>query len=417
MQAAPVEEAVAAIGRGEVVVVLDDEGREDEGDLIMAADAVTPEKIAFFVRHTSGFICAAMSEERADELELPPMVARNTERQRTAFAITVDAAVGTTTGISAYDRAATLRRLADPATRPRELARPGHVHVLRACAGGVLRRAGHTEAAVDLARLAGREPVGVLAEVVSADGLSMAKGEELAAFAARHGLLLVRVADLVTYRRRQEALVRRVATVRLPTRVGEFTCYSYESLFEDRAHLALAMGELPANDSLLVRVHSECLTGDVFGSLRCDCGEQLGQAMARVAAAGAGVVVYLRGHEGRGIGIADKLRAYELQERGYDTVDANVELGLPVDGRDYATGAQILLDLGVRKVRLLTNNPAKRAGLEDFGIEVTERVPLEAAPNKENFRYLDTKRARLGHLLAGPGLGGAGLGGAGHSVG
>ena len=412
MRAAPVEEAIAAIRRGEIVVALDDEGRENEGDLIVAADSVTPEKIAFFVRHTSGLICAAMSEARADELELPLMVAHNTGPQRTAFAITVDAAVGTTTGISAPDRAATVRCLADPAARAHDLARPGHVHVLRACAGGVLRRAGHTEAAVDLARLAGREPVGVLAEVVSADGLSMARGDELGAFAAQHGLLVVTIADLVAYRRRHEALVRRVATARLPTRVGEFTCYSYESVFEGEAHLALAMGELHPDDSVLVRVHSECLTGDVFGSLRCDCGEQLGQAMARVVSAGAGVVVYLRGHEGRGIGIVGKLRAYELQDRGYDTVDANVALGLPVDDREYGTAAQILLDLGVQRVRLLTNNPAKRRGLEGFGVEVLERVPLETRPNRENLRYLNTKRARLGHLLAGPGLGGAG-----HNVG
>ncbi|MDA8317290.1 MAG: bifunctional 3,4-dihydroxy-2-butanone-4-phosphate synthase/GTP cyclohydrolase II [Actinomycetota bacterium] len=411
VQGASVEQAVAAIARGETVVVLDDEGRENEGDLILAADAVTPEKIAFFVRHTSGLICCAISEARADELELPLMVARNTESQRTAFAVTVDAAVGTTTGISASDRAATVRCLADPSTRAQDLARPGHVHVLRARAGGVLRRAGHTEAAVDLARLAGREPVGVLAEVVSADGLSMARGDELEAFAAHHGLLIVTIADLVAYRRRSEGLVRRVAMARLPTSVGEFTCYAYESL-EGETHLALVIGELHANDGVLVRLHSECLTGDVLGSLRCDCGEQLDQAMARVAAAGAGVIVYLRGHEGRGIGIVDKLRAYELQDRGYDTVDANVELGLPVDGREYGIGAQILLDLGVQRVRLLTNNPAKRRGLEGFGVEVLERVPLETRPNRENLRYLNTKRARLGHLLAGPGLGGAG-----HNVG
>ncbi|MGC8628059.1 MAG: bifunctional 3,4-dihydroxy-2-butanone-4-phosphate synthase/GTP cyclohydrolase II [Acidimicrobiales bacterium] len=417
VQGAPVEEVLAAIGRGEIVVVLDDEGRENEGDLVVAAGTVTPEKIAFFVRYTSGFICTAMSEERADELGLPLMVAHNTEPQRTAFAVTVDAAVGTTTGISATERAATARRLADPSARARDFTRPGHVHVLRARAGGVLCRAGHTEAAVDLARLAGREPVGVLAEVVSADGLSMARGDELEAFAARHGLLVVTIADLVGYRRRSEALVRRVATARLPTRVGEFTCYSYESLFGGEAHLALAMGELHPDESVLVRVHSECLTGDVFGSLRCDCGEQLGQAMARVAAAGAGVVVYLRGHEGRGIGILDKLRAYELQERGYDTVDANVELGLPVDGRDYGAAAQILLDLGVHKVRLLTNNPAKCAALEGFGVKVIERVPLEIPPNKENLTYLKTKRDRLGHLLASPSLGGLGGGGAAQHVG
>ncbi|MDA8292654.1 MAG: bifunctional 3,4-dihydroxy-2-butanone-4-phosphate synthase/GTP cyclohydrolase II [Actinomycetota bacterium] len=404
MHTASIDQAIAAIGRGEIVVVLDDEDRENEGDLILAADAVTPENVAFFVRHTSGLICAAISEARADELELPLMVARNTESQRTAFAITVDAVAGTTTGISAADRAATIRRLADPATRAVDLARPGHVHVLRARDGGVLRRAGHTEASVDLARLAGREPAGVLAEVVSSDGLSMARGDELEAFADRHGLLLVTIADLVAYRRRSETLVRRLARARLPTRVGEFTCYAYESVIDHETHLALVMGEPGAHESVLVRVHSECLTGDVFGSLRCDCGEQLEQAMARVADAGVGVVVYLRGHEGRGIGIVHKLQAYELQDRGFDTVDANVELGLPVDSREYGVGAQILLDLGVRKMRLMTNNPAKRGGLDGFGLEITERVPLEARPTSENRGYLNTKRVRLGHLLVDSGL-------------
>ncbi len=403
-QTASIDEAIAAVARGEIVVVVDDEDRENEGDLILAADAVTPEKIAFFVRHTSGLICTAITEERADALELPLMVARNTESQRTAFAITVDAIIGTTTGISAYDRAATIRRLADPATRAVDLARPGHVHVLRARGGGVLRRAGHTEAAVDLARLAGREPAGVLAEVVSADGLSMASRDELAAFASHHGLRLVTIADLVAWRRRSETLVRRVAKARLPTHAGEFTCYAYTSLIEHETHLALVMGEPSAHESVLVRVHSECLTGDVFGSLRCDCGEQLEQAMAAVAHAGRGVVVYLRGHEGRGIGIVHKLDAYELQDRGLDTVDANVELGLPVDSREYGIGAQILVDLGVRKMRLLTNNPAKRGGLEGFGLEITERVPLETRPTTENLRYLNAKRVRLGHLLADPAL-------------
>lgn len=405
---ASIEAAVAAIGRGEIVVVLDDEGRENEGDLVLAADAVTPEKIAFFVRHTSGLICAVLSEARADELELPLMVARNTESKRTAFAITVDAVAGTTTGISASDRAATIRRLVDPATRAADLARPGHVHVLRARDGGVLRRAGHTEAAIDLARLAGRTPAGVLAEVVSVDGLSMARRPELEVFAARHGLLLVTIADLIAYRRQSETLVRRVARARLPTRVGEFTCYAYESLIDHETHLAFVIGEPTAHESVLVRVHSECLTGDVFGSLRCDCGPQLEQAMAQVADVGVGVVVYLRGHEGRGIGIVHKLRAYELQDRGYDTVDANVELGLPIDSREYGIGAQILLDLGVRKMRLMTNNPAKRGGLDGFGLEITERVPLEISPTKENLSYLNTKRVRLGHLLADPSLGDSG---------
>lgn len=402
---ASIDAAIDAIGRGEIVVVCDDEDRENEGDLILAADAVTPEKMAFFVRYTSGLICAVLGEARADELELPLMVARNTESQRTAFAVTVDAVAGTTTGISAADRATTIRRLVDPTTRAADLARPGHVHVLRARDGGVLQRAGHTEAALDLVRLAGRGPAGVLAEVVSADGLSMARRPELEAFAARHDLLLITIADLVAYRRRREPLVRRVARARLPTPMGEFACYAYEGLNEQENHLAFVIGELSSHESVLVRVHSECLTGDVFGSLRCDCGPQLERAMADIAAAGVGVVVYLRGHEGRGIGIVDKLRAYELQDRGFDTVDANLELGLPVDGRDYGVGAQILLDLGVRKLRLMTNNPAKCEGLDGYGLEVTERVPLEIRPTEENVSYLNTKRVRLGHLLADPSFG------------
>ncbi|HVC25025.1 MAG TPA: bifunctional 3,4-dihydroxy-2-butanone-4-phosphate synthase/GTP cyclohydrolase II [Acidimicrobiales bacterium] len=402
MRTASIDEAIAAVRRGEIVLVVDDEDRENEGDLVLAAEHVTPEKLAFFVRHTSGLICASVTEQRADELELPLMVARNTESQRTAFTVTVDAIRGTTTGISASDRAATVHALVDRATRPIDLARPGHLHVLRARDGGVLRRAGHTEAAVDLARLAGLAPAGVLAEVVTADGLGMARRDELEAFATEHRLVLVSIADLVRHRRKTETLVRRVANARLPTRFGEFTCYAYDSVIEHETHLAFVVGEPRADDSVLVRVHSECLTGDVFGSLRCDCGEQLELAMEQIAHAGVGVVVYLRGHEGRGIGIVDKLHAYELQDGGLDTVDANVELGLPVDSREYGIGAQILLDLGVRKMRIMTNNPAKRGGLEGFGLEITERVPLETRPNKENVTYLHTKRDRLGHLLSDP---------------
>jgi len=402
VRTASIDEAIAAVRRGEIVLVVDDEDRENEGDLVLAAEHVTPEKLAFFVRHTSGLICASVTEQRADELELPLMVARNTESQRTAFTVTVDAIRGTTTGISASDRAATVHALVDRATRPIDLARPGHLHVLRARDGGVLRRAGHTEAAVDLARLAGLAPAGVLAEVVTADGLGMARRDELEAFATEHRLVLVSIADLVRHRRKTETLVRRVANARLPTRFGEFTCYAYDSVIEHETHLAFVVGEPRADDSVLVRVHSECLTGDVFGSLRCDCGEQLELAMEQIAHAGVGVVVYLRGHEGRGIGIVDKLHAYELQDGGLDTVDANVELGLPVDSREYGIGAQILLDLGVRKMRIMTNNPAKRGGLEGFGLEITERVPLETRPNKENVTYLHTKRDRLGHLLSDP---------------
>ena len=402
MRTSPVEEAIDAVRRGEIVIVVDDEARENEGDLVLAAEHVTPEKLAFFVRHTSGLICASITAQRADELELPLMVAHNTESQRTAFTVTIDAIRGTTTGISATDRAATVRALVDRSTRPVDLARPGHLHVLRARDGGVLCRAGHTEAALDLARLAGLAPAGVLAEVVTADGLEMARRDELEVFASEHRLVLVTIADLVRHRRTSETLVRRVANARLPTPFGEFTCYAYDSMIEHETHLAFVVGTPSPDESVLVRVHSECLTGDVFRSLRCDCGEQLELAMEQIATAGVGVVVYLRGHEGRGIGIVDKLHAYELQDGGLDTVDANVELGLPVDSREYGIGAQILLDLGVRKMRIMTNNPAKRGGLEGFGLEITERVPLETRPNEENVTYLHTKRERLGHLLSDP---------------
>ncbi len=402
MERATIEEAVAAFGRGEMLLVVDDEERENEGDLVLAADHATPARIGFFVKHTSGLVCAALTNERADELELPLMVARNTESQRTAFTVTVDVIAGTTTGISATDRAATIRALVDPRTRPADLARPGHLHVLRAREGGVLKRAGHTEATVDLARLAGCAPAGVLCELVTADGLAMAGRDEIERFSAEHGILLVTIADLIRHRRRTEVLVRRVSSARLPTAYGEFTCHAYESLVDHEVHLALVKGEITANDPVLVRVHSECLTGDVFASARCDCGPQLDMALAKVAAAGTGVVVYLRGHEGRGIGIAHKLAAYELQDGGLDTVDANLELGLPVDSREYGIGAQILVDLGVTSMRLLTNNPAKRGGLEGFGLEIVERVPIETTPTKENGAYLRTKRERLGHLLGGP---------------
>jgi len=399
---ASVEEAVAAIGRGEIVIVVDDEDRENEGDLIMAAEHATPERMAFFVRHTSGLICASITAERADELDLPLMVARNTEAQRTAFTVTVDAKAGTTTGISAADRARTARALVDPGTRPADLARPGHLHVLRARDGGVLVRAGHTEAAVDLARLAGLTPAGVLSEVVSADGVEMARRPELERFAAEHGLVMITIADLIRHRRQTEQLVRRTAEARLPTPWGVFRCVAYESTLEHETHLAFVMGDPAGADNILVRVHSECLTGDVFGSLRCDCGSQLHAAMQRVSAEGVGVVVYLRGHEGRGIGLAHKLRAYELQDGGLDTVDANLELGLPIDSREYGIGAQILVDLGVTNMRLLTNNPAKRGGLEGFGLKITSRVPIQTEPNPENVRYLETKRRRMGHLLDSP---------------
>ena len=399
MSRAVIEEAITAIARGEMIVVLDDDDRENEGDLILGADHVTAEKLAFFVRYTSGLICAAITDERADELDLPLMVKTNTESQATAFTVTVDAKCGTTTGISAGDRATTIRALVDPGTRPEDFNRPGHLHVLRSRAGGVLKRAGHTEASVDLARLAGLTPAGVLCEIVTDDRLGMARRDELEQFADQHGLLLITIADLIQYRRRNERLVHQTAEARIPTKWGEFTCRSYESTLGQETHLALVLGDPANEDNVLVRVHSECLTGDVFDSLRCDCGNQLHAAMAKIGEAGLGVVVYLRGHEGRGIGITHKLEAYQVQDEGFDTIDANILLGLPVDSRDYGIGAQILVDLGVTTMRLMTNNPVKRAGLEGFGLKIVERVPIESVPNRENIRYLRTKAERMGHLF------------------
>jgi 3,4-dihydroxy 2-butanone 4-phosphate synthase/GTP cyclohydrolase II len=395
---ASVPEAVKAVQAGEIVLVVDDADRENEGDLVMAAEAATPEKIGFFVRHTSGVIVMPMLGERLDQLELPLMVQHNTETYRTAFTVSVDAAHGTTTGISAGDRANTIRTLIDVDTKPADLLRPGHIFPLRYREGGVLKRAGHTEAGIDLARLAGCYPAAVLCEVVNPDG-SMARLPQLQAFAAEHDLKLISIADLIRYRRHREKLVRRVAEARIPTQWGDFTAFAYESILDGEQHLALVKGEVAGQDDVLVRVHSECLTGDAFGSLRCDCGAQLEGALRRVAQAGQGVVVYLRGHEGRGIGLAHKLRAYSLQERGRDTVDANLELGLPVDDREYGIGSQILVDLGVTSMRLMTNNPAKYGGLEGYGLHIVERVPLETYPNPENLSYLRTKRERMGHLL------------------
>jgi 3,4-dihydroxy 2-butanone 4-phosphate synthase/GTP cyclohydrolase II len=401
MPFAPIEKAIAAVARGEIVVVVDDEDRENEGDLIMAAEAATPDKIAFFLQHTSGLICAPMTGERLDELDLPLMVTTNTESHRTAFTVSVDFRHGTSTGISAFDRAATIQALIDPATRPDDLARPGHIFPLRYATGGVLKRAGHTEAAVDLARMAGLYPAGVLCEVVDHKKTDMARLPELEEFAEEHGLLLISIADLIRYRRQKDKLVKRIAEARIPTQYGDFTCYAYESVLDGEQHLALVKGAVQGEDNVLVRVHSECLTGDVFGSLRCDCGPQLDAAIKRIADEGMGVVVYLRGHEGRGIGIGHKLRAYNLQQQGHDTVDANLELGLPIDSREYGIGAQILVDLGITTMRVLTNNPAKYGGLEGFGLDIVERVPLESIPNPENIDYLRTKRDRMGHILDG----------------
>ncbi len=393
-----IENAIAAIDRGEFVIVVDDADRENEGDLIMAAEKVTPEAIAFMIRHTSGVICQPLEGDRCDALALPLMVAHNTETQRTAFTVSVDARAGTTTGISAADRAATVRTLIDPATRSDDLARPGHIFPLRYREGGVLKRAGHTEAAVDLARLSGMFPSGVLAEITNDDG-TMARLPELERFAAEHDLQLISIADLIRFRRHREKLVRRVSEARIPTRHGDFTAYVFESLLDGVEHLAFVRGEIAGSDDVLVRVHSECLTGDVFGSMRCDCGVQLDSALERVATEGRGVVVYLRGHEGRGIGLGHKMRAYTLQDEGRDTVEANVELGFPADSREYGIGSQILVDLGVSTMRLMTNNPAKYGGLEGYGLEIVERVPLHVTPTRENISYLRTKQDKLGHLL------------------
>jgi 3,4-dihydroxy 2-butanone 4-phosphate synthase/GTP cyclohydrolase II len=397
---ASIPEAVAAIGRGEIVVVVDDEDRENEGDLIMAAEAVTPEKIAFFVRHTSGVICAPLTGERLDELEVPLMVRDNTEAQRTAFTYTVDYRHGTSTGISASDRSATIRALIDTETRPGDLARPGHIFPLRYAEGGTLKRAGHTEAAVDLARMAGLYPAGVLCEIVNDDG-TMARVPDLVEFCRTHDLLMISIAELIRYRRQTEKLVRRVSEARIPTQWGDFDCYVYESVLDGEQHVAFVKGAVQGRRDVLVRVHSECLTGDIFGSRRCDCGEQLDAAMKRIADEEMGVLVYLRGHEGRGIGIGHKIRAYSLQDQGRDTVDANLELGLPIDSREYGIGAQILVDLGITTMRYMTNNPAKYGGIEGFGLEITERVALQSTPTPENIGYLRTKRERMGHLLEG----------------
>jgi 3,4-dihydroxy 2-butanone 4-phosphate synthase/GTP cyclohydrolase II len=395
---ADIEQAIADIAAGRAVIVVDDEDRENEGDLIFAAEKATADLLAFTVRHTSGFICVPLPESEADRLELPPMYHTNQDRRGTAYTVTVDAREGVSTGISAADRAHTIRLLADAATSPADLARPGHVVPLRARKGGVLRRPGHTEAAVDLAELAGMRPAGVLCELVNDDG-TMMRLPELQKFAEQHDLTLISIADLIAYRRRTGVQVERVADARIPTAAGVFRAVGYRVDFDDAEHVALVYGDLGDGEDVLVRVHSECLTGDVFGSLRCDCGPQLQSALSRVAAEGRGVVLYMRGHEGRGIGLLHKLQAYELQDQGRDTVDANLELGLPADARDYGAGAQILADLGIQSMRLLTNNPAKRAGLEGYGLKITGRVSLPVHPHPENVRYLRTKRDRMGHLL------------------
>ena len=393
-----VDAALAALRRGRPVLVVDDEDREDEGDLIVAAELMTTETMAFVLRHSSGVVCVGMDGARLDELQLPPMVRDAEDPMGTAFTVSVDARDGVTTGISAADRTRTVRALAHLGTQPGHLTRPGHVFPLRARTGGVLARPGHTESAVDLCRLAGLQPVGVLAEVMNDDG-TMARRPQLAAFAAEHDLVMVTVADLVDHRRRTESTVRAGGSADLPTSHGRFTATCYVSTVDGTEHLALVRGAVAGGEDVLVRVHSECLTGDVLGSRRCDCGEQLQASLAAIAAAGRGVVVYLRGHEGRGIGLAHKLQAYALQQRGLDTLEANLALGLPVDSREYAVAGEVLRDLGVRSVRLMTNNPAKSRGLRDCGIAVTGRVPVLVPPHAGNVDYLRTKRDRMDHLL------------------
>lgn len=397
-----IEAAIDAIAAGKPVVVVDDPSRENEGDLIFAAQLASPELTGFMIRYTSGYVCVGMTGAHLDRLGLPPMTAVNEDAKGTAYAVSVDARDVESTGISAKDRAHTIRRLASPETEPYDLTRPGHVMPLRAVEGGVLRRAGHTEASVDLAHMAGLVAAGALCELVNDDG-SMMRAPECRTFADTHGLVMVSIRDLIAFRARRERLVERVAAAKMPTEFGEFTAFGYRNILDGIDHIALVCGDIGNGEDVLTRVHSECLTGDVLSSLRCDCGPQLDAAMAAVGAEGRGVVLYLRGHEGRGIGLLHKLQAYQLQDAGRDTVDANLDLGLPMDARDYGIGAQILADLGVRSMRLLSNNPAKRAGLEGYGLSISERVPLVIEPNEHNRHYLETKAQRMGHQMTADG--------------
>jgi 3,4-dihydroxy 2-butanone 4-phosphate synthase / GTP cyclohydrolase II len=392
-----IESVIDDVRKGRMVVVVDDADRENEGDLIMAAECVTPAAVNFMARHGRGLICVPTTYERLKQLGVEQMVVQNTENFRTDFQVSVDAARGISTGISAADRALTIKIMADPTAVPEDLVQPGHVFPLRAKAGGVLQRAGHTEAAVDLAKLAGRRAIGIVCEIMSDDG-SMARLPELKRFAAKHKLKICTIADLILYRRTREKLVERVEMVKMPTAYGDFDLYLYRSNLDGQHHLALVKGEVAGKKNVLVRVHSECLTGDVFGSRRCDCGPQLHQAMRQIAAEGRGVIVYMR-QEGRGIGLASKIKAYKLQERGYDTVEANLKLGYGTDLREYGLGAQILVDLGLKTISLLTNNPRKVVGLEGYGLEIVEQLPIKIRPNPHNERYLETKRKKLGHLL------------------
>ena len=393
-----IEEVLADIRAGKLVVVTDDADRENEGDLVLAAEKVTPEAVNFMAMHGRGLICVPVTEERADQLQLQRMVTRNRESHRTDFTVSVDATHGISTGISAHDRSRTIAILADPASQPSDLVQPGHIFPLRAKAGGVLRRAGHTEASVDLARMAGLSPAGVLCEILNADG-TMARLPELIQFKEQHGLKMCSIADLIAYRRTQEKLVEREQVIQLPTDYGHFELHLYRSTVDGAHHLALVKGDLSKTEAPLVRVHSECLTGDVFGSRRCDCGSQLHQAMQMIENEGCGIVLYMRQHEGRGIGLPAKIHAYKLQEGGLDTVEANLQLGFPAELRDYGVGAQILVDLGLHKMRFMTNNPKKVIGLEGYGLEIVSRVPIQSLPNPHNAEYLATKRDKMGHLL------------------
>lgn len=398
MTISSIETAIEALSKGQLVIVADDESRENEGDLILIAEKATPQALAFMIRHTTGIICLSMTGQRLDELRLPQMVAESTDRKQTAFTVTVDARQGVTTGVSANDRTQTILTLIDPKTKPEDLCRPGHIFPLRYKEGGVLKRAGHTEAAVDLARMANCQPAGILAELINDDG-TMMRMPDLERFAIEHNLPLITVADIIRYRRQKEKLVECISSAKIPTAYGEFTALVYESKLDGMEHIALVKGDIAGKSNILVRVHSECLTGDVFGSKRCDCGSQLDLAMQIIAKEGAGAIIYLRGHEGRGIGLAHKLRAYHLQDQGRDTVEANIELGLPVDSREYGIGAQILVDLKLSTIKLLTNNPIKYGGLGGYDLKIVERVPLNSIATKENIRYLQTKKEKLGHFL------------------
>ena len=398
VEIATAEEALEEIRAGKMVIVVDDEDRENEGDLVMAAEKVTPEAINFMITHARGLVCLPATQQRLEELDLDMMVDQNTALHGTPFTVCIDAMEGTTTGISANDRALTIQRFVDPDALPLDFARPGHIFPLKAIPGGVLRRAGHTEATVDLARLAGLSPAGVLCEILNEDG-TMARLPQLTQLAEKYGLKIITIRDLIAYRHRSEKLVRCVESVHLPTRFGEFDLRLYESEVDRRPHIALVKGDLDSDAPVLVRMHSECLTGDVFGSLRCDCDTNLHAALEMIEHEGSGAIVYMR-QEGRGIGLQQKIRAYKLQEEGYDTVEANLKLGFKMDERDFGIGAQILLDLGIRKARLITNNPAKRVGLEAYGIEIVERIPVRIKPTPWNIKYLRTKQQKMGHIFS-----------------